>query len=394
MHNNKKAVSTLLPVALAGAVALSVSQSALAEIVLYDQDDTRFSTDGYFNAFYVNSDVDRAGEQFDRKQSRVKMGFLPNYIGFNFSKQVEDLKLGGRSSFWVTINDSETDGTDTAIDVRQFYGTVAGDWGEVLIGKDFGLFSRSNIFLDELLAGFGNPSDTLGLVDGKGVSFGNIGTGYPYPFPTSQITYRSPVMSGLRIAVGIMDPVDTTEDTSSTLDKAYQEEPRLEAEVTYQFELGGTQFYTWINAMQQNSDNTDSSIEDVTSKGLGYGVQAKIGSFSLTASGFQAEGINPFFTNNAGEAALREVDSRGALLQGSYSWGKNRLALSYGKTVDDGNGLGSAADYESRGIAYFRTINDNLKLVAELNEFEIAGRSTNAVDEETRTFAVGAALSF
>ncbi|HAQ27657.1 MAG TPA: porin, partial [Pseudomonas sp.] len=52
------------------------------------------------------------------------------------------------------------------------------------------------------------------------------------------------------------------------------------------------------------------------------------------------------------------------------------------------------ADYETRGIALFHDINDNLKLVAELNEFEIAGRSTNAVDEETRTFAVGAALSF
>ena len=395
MHNNKKAVSTLLPVALAGAVALSASQSALAEIVLYDQDDTRFSTDGYFNTFYVHSDVDRAGEQFDRKQSRVKMGFLPNYIGFNFSKQVEDLKLGGRSSFWVTINDSDTNGTETGIDVRQFYATVSNDaWGEVLFGKDFGLFARSNILLDDMLTGYGQVSDTLGLVDGGGVSFGNIGTGYPYPFPTSQVTYRSPVMSGLRIAVGIMDPVDTTEDTSSTLDKAYQEEPRLEAEVTYQFELGGTQFYTWINGMQQSSDNTDSSIDKVTSKGLGYGVQAKMGNLSLTASGFQAEGINPFFTNNAGEALLREVDSDGYLLQGSYRFGKNRIALSYGKTKDDGNGLGTAADYETRGIALFHDINDNLKLVAELNEFEIAGRSTNAVDEETRTFAVGAALSF
>src|SRR5690606_22546006 len=395
MHNNKKAVSTLLPVALAGAVALSASQSALAEIVLYDQDDTRFSTDGYFNTFYVHSDVDRAGEQFDRKQSRVKMGFLPNYIGFNFSKQVEDLKLGGRSSFWVTINDSDTNGTETGIDVRQFYATVSNDaWGEVLFGKDFGLFARSNILLDEMLTGYGQVSDTLGLVDGGGVSFGNIGTGYPYPFPTSQVTYRSPVMSGLRIAVGIMDPVDTTEDTSSTLDKAYQEEPRLEAEVTYQFELGGTQFYTWINAMQQSSDNTDSSVEDVTSKGLGYGVQAKMGAFSVTASGFQAEGINPFFTNNAGEALLREVNSDGYLLQGSYRFGKNRIALSYGKTKDDGNGLGIAADYETRGIALFHDINDNLKLVAELNQFEIAGRDTNAVDEETRTFAVGAALSF
>ncbi len=244
----------------------------------------------------------------------------------------------------MTINDSETNDTATDIDVRQFYGTASNEqWGEVLFGKDFGLFARSNILLDEMLTGYGQVSDTLGLVDGGGVSFGNIGTGYPYPFPTSQITYRSPVMDGLRIAVGIMDPVDTTEDTNSTLDKAYQEAPRFETEVTYQFDVGGTQFYTWINGMQQSSDNTDSSIEEVDSKGIGYGVQAKMGNLSLTASGFQAEGINPFFTNNAGEALLREIDSDGYLLQGSYRFGKNRVALSYGKTKDDGNGLGSAA---------------------------------------------------
>ncbi len=395
MHNNKKAVSTLLPLVLASAVAMTMSQSAVAEIVLYDQDDTKFSTDGYFNTFYVNSDVDRDGERFDRRQSRVKMGFLPNWIGFNFTKQVGDLKLGGRSSFWVTINDSDTNGTETGIDVRQFYATAAGEeWGEVLFGKDFGLFSRSNILLDEMLSGYGQVSDVLSLVDGGGVSFGNIGTGYPYPFPTSQITYRSPDMSGLRIAAGIMDPVDTTEDTSKALSKAYQEAPRFETEVTYQFDLGGTKFYTWINGMQQSSDNTDSTVEEVDSKGLGYGIQAKMGNLSLTASGFQAEGINPFFTNNAGEALLREVDSDGYLLQGSYRFGKNRLALSYGKTKDDGNGLGSEADYETRGVALFHSVNDNLTLVAELNQFEIAGKDDPTLDEDTRTFAVGAALSF
>ena len=135
-------------------------------------------------------------------------------------------------------------------------------------------------------------------------------------------------------------------------------------------------------------------FDEVDSKGIGYGIQAKMGAFSVTASGFQAEGINPFYTNNAGEAQLRDVDSDGYLLQGSYTFGKNRIALSTGKTKDDGNGLGTAADYETRGIAYFRTINDNLKLVAELNQFELRGRDTDALDEDTQTYAIGAALSF
>ena len=394
MYNNKKLRHPILPVFIASLSTLGLSSAAHAEIMLYDKDQTTFSTDGYINAFYVNSDVDRAGEQYDRRQSRVKMGLLPNYLGFNMGKQVDDLKLGARASFWVTINDSETNGTDTAIDVRQFYGTVANpEWGEVLIGKDFGLFARSNILLDEMLAGYGQVSDSLGLVDGGGVSFGNIGTGYPYPFPTSQITYRTPMMDGLRVAVGIMDPVDTNDD--SALGKAYQENPRTESEITYQFDLGGAKIYSWLNGSYQTSDNTDPSVQSVTSKGVGYGVQAKMGGLSLTGSGFQAKGINPFYTNNAGEATLREVDSDGYLLQGSYKLGKNRLALSYGKTKDDGNGVvGTGADYETRGIALFHEINANLQLVAEYNQFEINGHDNDLQNEDTDTFAVGAVLTW
>ncbi|OBZ26443.1 hypothetical protein BS643_25955 [Pseudomonas protegens] len=394
MHNNKNCQYPLIPALLVGLSTLGLGSVAEAEIMLYDKDQTTFSTDGYINAFYVNSKVDRAGDQYDRRQARVKMGFLPNYLGFNMGKQVDDLKLGARASFWVTINDSETNGTDTAIDVRQFYGTVANpEWGEVLIGKDFGLFARSNILLDEMLAGYGQVSDSLGLVDGGGVSFGNIGSGYPYPFPSSQITYRSPVMDGLRVAVGILDPVDTND--SSALGKAYQKNPRTESEVTYQFDLGGAKFYSWLNGSYQTSDNTDPNVQSVTSKGLGYGLQAKIGGLSLTGSGFQAKGINPFFTNNAGEATLRNVDSKGYLLQGSYKVGKNRLALSYSKTKDDGNGVvGSGADYQTRGVALFHDINDNLKLVAEYNQFEIDGHHTTAQNENTDTFAVGAVLTW
>lgn len=399
MHNNKTAIRRFLPLTLVSLGALGFLQTAVADIKLYDKDDTTFSTDGYFNTFYVNSDVNREGQTYDRTQSRIKMGFLPNYIGFTFGKQIDDLTLGGRSSFWVTINDGEQDGTNTAIDVRQFYGTIASDWGEVLIGKDFGLFARSNIFLDELLAGFGNASDTLGLVDGKGVSFGNIGTGYPYPFPTSQITYRNNnLVDGLHIAVGLMDPIDTNQidkDASNGLDdKAYQDNPRYESEVSYQFNLAGAQIYSWVNGAYQTSKNTNDQVADLTSKGLGYGLQAKMGGFSVTGSGFAAKGINPFFTNNAGEAALRDVDSRGVLLQGAYGWGKNRVALSVGKTRDDGNGLGTPADYSTRGIAYFRTVNDNLKLVAEYNIYEIDGRDGSPLSEHTNTLALGAVLNW
>jgi hypothetical protein len=56
--------------------------------------------------------------------------------------------------------------------------------------------------------------------------------------------------------------------------------------------------------------------------------------------------------------------------------------------------VGSGADYETRGIALFHDVNDNLKLVAEYNQFEINGHDTNEQNENTDTFAVGAVLTW
>ena len=228
MYNNKNLSPRLLAAVTVSLSTLCLSSLAQAEIMLYDKDQTTFSTDGYINAFYVNSDVDREGEQYDRRQSRVKMGFLPNYLGFNMGKQVDDLKLGARASFWVTINDSETNGTDTAIDVRQFYGTVANpEWGEVLIGKDFGLFARSNILLDELLAGYGQVSDTLGLVDGGGVSFGNIGSGEGEPDAGVEVLTRADVRDGPGDADGNHEQEKEDEgEPADDLDRGHESSPR------------------------------------------------------------------------------------------------------------------------------------------------------------------------
>jgi len=396
MNNNAIYKPRLLPLALATLSGLAVLSTARAEIVLYDKDDTRFSTDGYINAFYVHTDTDRFGSLQDRKQSRIRMGFLPNYIGFNFGKTIDGLQLGARSSFWVTINDSQFNGTSTGIDVRQFYGTAGAEWGEVLIGKDFGLFARSNIFLDELLAGVGNVSDTVGLVNGGGVTFGNIGTGYPYAFPSSQITYRNKglLVKGLDIAVGIIDPVHATGSAN-----AYEDKPRFETEVSYSHDFGGPSIYTWINGMHQQTKDAAPGVSDVSSNGLGYGLQGKAAGFSLTASGFKAKGIHTYFTNNLTNANLRNTDSNGWLLQGSYSFlDKNKVALSYGKSRDKGQNragiVGQRADYSTGGMAYFYTVNNNFKLVAEYNRFKIDGRDNNLDDENTKTLAFGAVINW
>lgn len=368
----------LLPILIAGA-------PAEAAITLYDKEGTSFSTDGSFNTFYAYSDSDNEIAGTDRKQSRVKMGFVPNWIGYNFSKQIGDLKLGGRSSFWVTINDSDNNLTETGIDVRQFYGTVDADWGQVLIGKDFTLFNRSNIFLDEILLGYGNVSDTLGLIDGGGTSFGNIGTGYTYPFPSAQITYRTPDIAGFKFAVGLVDPSRTTTDGE-------EEMPRFEGELTYNYKLENGDVTAWAGFLYQESE---SATLDVTSEGVSYGIRARLAGLSVHASGYDASGVG-FLLGPGADTTLgrqiveagEELDSNGYLLQASYTVGPARIVGSYGQSE-----LEASTEWENETAtgAVFYNVNSNLTLVAEYNVNTI---SIGSPEEETKTIALGGIINF
>lgn len=367
MNNNKSRASGL---ALAVATLLGASANAQAAVELYNDEGTTFSVDGYFNAFYVNRD-DKVNEV---RNSDVKMGFLPNTIGFNFSKGMGDLTLGGRSSFWTTINDSLQSPTDTRIDVRQLYATVDGGFGQVLIGKDFGLYARSNIFLDELLMGFGSPGAATG------VSFGNIRAGYPYPNPSAQITYRSPDMGGLKVAAGILEPANTTPGAQSE-----QAAPRFEAELTYSAELQGVSLTGWLNGRHQSSENATTKID---SQGVGYGVKASVAGLSLTASGFTSKGDVPVLITDG--ALASEEDADGYLVQASYALAANRFVLSYGETDSD------QADFESENmsVALFHDVNSNFKLVAEYNMFEQKTKSSGATAVDADTMAIGAIVTF
>lgn len=367
MNNNNFRKSGL---ALAMAAAMGASAGANAAVELYNQDGTSFSVDGYFNAFYVNRD-DKVS---DTRNSDVKMGFLPNTIGFNFSKEMGDLTLGGRSSFWSTINDSLQSPTDTAIDVRQLYATVDGDFGQVLLGKDFGLYARSNIFLDEILMGFGSPGAPTG------VSFGNIRTGYPYPNPSAQITYRSPDMSGFKVAAGILEPANTTPGAQSE-----QSAPRFEAELTYSADLSGVALTGWLNGRHQSSENATTEID---SQGIGYGLKATVADLSLSASGFTSEGDVPVLI--ADGALASEEDADGFLIQGAYALGANRLVLSYGETDSDQGDF----ETESTSVALFHDVNSNFKLVAEYNMFEQETKSSGAEVADADTIALGAIVMF
>ena len=387
MNNNKFACKPLA-VAL---LALS-SASANAAITIYDDAEVAtVSVDASFNTFYTTTSVDN-GPNGDRDQSRVKMGFLPNWLGMNFSKQIGDMKVGGRSSFWVTINDSNSGATSTGIDVRQFYATLDADWGQLLIGKDFTLFNRSNIFLDEVLLGYGNVNDTLGLVDGQGTSFGNIGSGYTYPFPASQIRYTSPTFGGgFKVAVAAVDPSPVNGDADRE-----ESAPRFEGEVTYSGTFDDASVTAWVGFLSQTSE---SDMGDVDSNGASYGVKVGFGGLSLHASGYSGEGIGILLGPT--EAALglapvtmydpstyESLDSEGYILQASYKMDANRFVLSYGENeIEDTDYIG----HEAMQAAWFYGYNSNVTFAVEYSTSEFSGILGQ---EEAQTLAVGAIVNF
>ncbi len=374
MKNNK--TFKLLPLALATAM----SAETMAAITLYDQDETSFSVDGLFNTYYVNSDATDVAGTPDQSQSRIKMGFLPNYIGFNFSKKVDGLTMGGRSSFWVSTSDTDVNrrgedaGTSTLIDIRQFYATVDGEFGQVLLGKDFSLFNRSNILGDEILLGYGQTI-TVGD-DAANVSFGNIGTGYLYPFPTSQITYRSPDLNGFNIAVGLLDPAKKSATSVET-------SPRIEGEATYSFSMDAVSGKAWLGMMTQKSK--DAGVE-TKSSGTSYGVNVKFSGLSLSASGFTAEGVGAAGLSHL-VIADDDAEVDGKLLQASYSIGSERFVISKGENEGGSTKGASDLDLENQTIAWFHSVNSNLILVAEHSKAE-------QNDTEIKTLALGAVVTF
>ena len=374
------------------ALACTTAFNASAAVELYNNNEgMTFTADGLINIFYSSSDTDMtdaAGVETNSKQARVRTGFLPSYIGLNSSNQVGDYKVATRSSFWVTLSDTDANrgataaGTQTGIDIRQFYATVSGDFGEVLLGKDFGLFNRSNIFGDELLLGYGQTSNTVGLVDGGNVSFGNIATGYTYAFPKAQITYRSPDMSGFKLAVGIMDPNKASADSDEDM-------PRFEAELTYNTTFDDGSLKGWVNGMSQSSEVAG---VDQDQSGVGYGVNVKFADLSLTASGFTAEGVGHV-------AGLDQfvgpdsIETDGYLVQASYTMGDNRFVVSYGQSTVDNSTV--ETESSNTNISYFRTVIPGVTLVAEINKTEIDNNdASDMTAEENNVFSIGAVVTF
>ena len=95
--------------------------------------------------------------------------------------------------------------------MRQVYLTVGGSWGQILAGREIGLFNRQNILTDQTLFGIG----ATGGINGGGTTLGRIGFGYIYPNFVAQMTYSTPAGRPAQLSIGIFQPSSLNGDAGT-----------------------------------------------------------------------------------------------------------------------------------------------------------------------------------
>src|SRR5881296_2149321 len=190
------------------AVALLWPAGASAQLTMQMSNGWSFSFAGNVNAFWVFSKVNNSGPA----NSSVRTGLLPAFATFEAKGKEAGMNLGVHFGFAPQINngggvhDNFGNGTQAGaqIDMRQVYLTVGGQWGQILAGRELGLFSRQNILNDMTLFGVGAVG--IGGGQGGGTTLGRIGYGYLYPNFNAQVTYSTKGGTPAQISIGIFQP--------------------------------------------------------------------------------------------------------------------------------------------------------------------------------------------
>lgn len=254
-------------------------------------------------------------------------GLLPAFATFGAKGKEGDTDLGVTFGFApeVQCGGRNHDCFGAQIDMRQVFLTAGGSWGQILAGKELGLFNRQNILNDQTLFGVG----ATGIAPG-GTTLGRIGFGYIYPNFVGQITYSTPGGKPGQLSVGLFDPSAFGPYTELNT-------PRVEAEYTYK----KSKWQVFAGGTLQNGKDPVGGRSKTAAGGSG-GFRYTGGSFSVHGSGYFGSGIGTTLQfNGVGSGSFFDVatdadgdlrSSYGYFGQLTYTTGKTTIAGSYGSS--------------------------------------------------------------
>jgi hypothetical protein len=314
--------------------------------------------------------------------TRIRTGLLPAFAVFDAKGKEGSTDLGVHFGFAPQIQ-CGTNGAGTAvvhdcfgaqIDMRQVYLTVGGTWGQILAGRELGLFGRQNILTDQTLFGIGA---TGGQFSG-GTTLGRIGFGYIYPQFKAQMTYSTAAGRPFQLSIGLFDPASNGPYTQIEL-------PRLEAEGVYS--SGNTKF--WFGGLVQNNSTGGVASESATSYGGSGGVRFGGSSFSVTASGYYGQGLGTTLLYTLGNGVGGTIGddlrkSMGGIGQLTFTPSNSKMTLagSWGISILENSDTEAAfktKNWLASGGLYYQATK-SLKAVAEFN-YAVTGDDSDLTDD-------------
>ena len=378
--------------------------------------------------------------------ARIRTGLLPAFFSFNVrSPEVNGLTGSARISFAPQIQNANTKNQlngvggqlGAAVDLREAFFNVSGDFGTLSVGRTLSLFQRHNILTDMTLFGVGAEGGS----NGGGTTLGRIGYGYVYPQFNARISYAIPSnIEGFTAEVGIYDPSricggGLDEDTVRSLCAGETDSPRWEAEATFttEFDQGSLKFF--LSGMYQNAELTGTADDpavavnvardvtevtslDVDAQGIAGGVVLNFADgFQAMASGYTGEALGSFLMLDIDslDAQGRERDNQGYIGQLTYTFkGVTKIGISYGASEADETRNDTArrtacgdadADYANGGtcditqhvaiernsattVGVYHDVTSWFKVVAEYSKVEVEWHDGR--DQESDVFSVGA----
>ena len=258
----------------------------------YTQTNTGGTTTQAFGGLIPPGGTERA--------TRITVGLLPAFAVFDAKGKEGNTDLGVHFGFAPSVQCGQgvNDCFGTTIDMRQVYLTFGGSWGQFLVGRELGLFSRQNILTDQTLFGVGGSGgtgpDPVGFGSrGGSTTLGRIGEGYIYPQFRAQMTYSTVAGKPYSWAIGVFEAASVGIYNQTQI-------PRVESEFTY----SQSGFKFWLGGTLQSTKTAVTGGTSMTGWGGSGGLRYEQSMFSVTGSGYYGKGIGTTFYGAGGSSNL------------------------------------------------------------------------------------------
>lgn len=400
------------------ATGLTVFLASTASGVEMTAGDWKFTANGNVNVHYIGSSCEDEttppvvgglacrGAAGEDKTSTISNGLLPAALAFSASTTQNGYDLAVTFGFYpgISTNDGSPNlgqgatlrntalGT-AGIDMRQVFLTFGNDrMGQVLMGRNIGLFGADAILNDMTLPGVGAGNGNYATP--SNTSLGSIGLGYIYTDWLAQIDYTTRDFNGLKVTIGVFDPIEPIDQVIPPGGSAPPEKsPGFHAKVAYK---GGDHVYLSASFItQQHNGQTDAS--DFDSTGFDVGGKLTFGGLEVLGWYYKGEGMGTTALFLFGSDGFgNERDSDGFLAQATYKFGDFKVGVNYGESnLDLADGELPSALVETNKkftVGAYYSLTKNLTLLAEYTETK--AEAHDGTDNDSSNFNLGAYLSF